>query len=322
MAADRGSPDATSALYSGPIIDAHQHFWDPSKNCHPWLSEGGDIPFRYGDYGAIKRRYLPDDYRADADAHAVVQTVYIETEWDPRDPVGETRYATSLAERYGWPNAIVAQAWLDREDVADVLDAQSRHSLVRGVRHKPGGASDPADARASPSLMSDERWRRGYALLAGHGMMFDLQTAWWHLDEAGRLADDFPGIPIILNHTGLPSDRSEAGLRQWHAAMTRFAERPNASVKISGLGQRGMPWSVAANAWIVRETIAMFGPHRAMFASNFPVDSLCASYDTILSGFKHIVAALPAADQAALFHGTAERMYRPARAVLRLGPGR
>ena len=54
----------------------------------------------------------------------------------------------------------------------------------------------------------------------------------------------------------------------------------------------------------------MFGPDRAMFASNFPVDSLCGSFDTIFSGFKRITARYSAADQARLFCETAREVYR------------
>ena len=75
------------ALWNGPIVDAHQHFWDPTGNNHPWLQPGVLIPFRYGDYSAIKRRYLPEDYLADTSDHAVCETVYVETEWDPAMPV-------------------------------------------------------------------------------------------------------------------------------------------------------------------------------------------------------------------------------------------
>jgi predicted TIM-barrel fold metal-dependent hydrolase len=148
------------------------------------------------------------------------------------------------------------------------------------------------------TLMSHETWRRGYALLEQHGLHFDLQTPWWNLDEAIRLARDFPRTLVILNHAGLPADRSAQGLADWHAAMARFSEEPNVRVKISGLGQRGRPCSVEDNRWIVEEIIAMFGAHRAMFASNFPVDSLCASFDTIYSGFKRIAARYSQADQA------------------------
>jgi len=56
--------------------------------------------------------------------------------------------------------------------------------------------------------------------------------------------------------------------------------------------------------------IAMFGTDRVMFASNFPVDSLCGSFDDIYSGFKSIVADLPRADQERLFYSNAQRIYR------------
>lgn len=49
-----------------PIVDAHQHFWDPRVNYHPWLCDQPPIPFRYGDYSALRRPYLPADYFADA----------------------------------------------------------------------------------------------------------------------------------------------------------------------------------------------------------------------------------------------------------------
>jgi predicted TIM-barrel fold metal-dependent hydrolase len=293
------------ALWSGPIVDAHQHFWDPIANDHPWLRPDVVIPFRYGDYSAIKRRYLPADYLADTVGHRISDTVYVEAEWNPSAPTDETRYASELAKRHGLPTAIVAQAWLDRDDVTMVLAGQAVFPLVRSVRHKPGGPVTPDAVGGQRTLMSHETWRRGYALLEQHGLHFDLQTPWWNLDEAIRLARDFPRTLVILNHAGLPADRSAQGLADWHAAMARFSEEPNVRVKISGLGQR-----VEDNRWIVEEIIAMFGAHRAMFASNFPVDSLCASFDTIYSGFKRIAARYSQADQAYLFCETARNVYR------------
>lgn len=297
-------------VYSGPIVDAHHHFWDPQANYHPWLAEGANIPFRYGDYSAIKRRYLPPDYFADAGEHNVVQTVYVETEWDPSDPIGETRFIEQIAARYGVPNAVVAQAWLDHPDAIAVLAEQALFASVRSVRHKPGGPASPDDVGLQHTLMSDEHWRRSYATLHDLGLRFDLQTPWWNLPEAGLLARDFPHTTLILNHAGLPSDRSTEGLAGWHKAMAKLAEQPNVMVKISGLGLPGRRWSVQDNGWIVSEIIAMFGTDRAMFASNFPVDSLCGSFNDIYSGFKHIVRDLPRADQERLFYSNAQRIYR------------
>lgn len=305
-------------LYDGPIVDAHHHFWDPLHNDHPWLSSSAMIPFRYGDYSAIKRRYFPEDYFADAGAHRVIETVYVETEWNPLDPIGETRFIHQVAARYGAPHAVVAQAWLDAPDAAEVLATQAGFARVRSVRHKPGGPSRWEDVGHSRSLMSDEQWRRGFAELGRHGLHFDLQTPWWNLVEAEQLARDFPQTLLILNHAGLPSDRSAQGLAAWHKAMARFAECPNVAVKISGIGQAGKRWSAHDNEWIVRETIAMFGAERAMFASNFPVDGLCGSFDEIYSGFKTIVSGLPRDSQEQLFYRNARRIYRTVPDAVRL----
>jgi predicted TIM-barrel fold metal-dependent hydrolase len=289
------------------IVDAHQHFWDPVANYHPWLRDEPPVPFRYGDYSAIRRRYLPADYLADARDWSIAGTVYVETEWDPRDPVGETRYVERLRRETGLPTVSVAQGWLDRDDCPAVLEAQARFSFVRSVRHKP--RANAAAAERAPGGMTDASWRAGFALLAQNGLRFDLQTPWWHLHEAAQLARDFADTQIILNHAGLPSDRSAAGLDGWRRAMATLATCPNAAVKISGIGQAGTPWTVAANRGIVLTVIELFGVERCMFASNFPVDSLCADFDTIFSGFREIVRDFSSAEQRALFCGNARRIY-------------
>ena len=50
--------DADGAL---PIVDAHHHVWDLRADRHPWLQDESPIPFRYGDYRALRRDYLPAD---------------------------------------------------------------------------------------------------------------------------------------------------------------------------------------------------------------------------------------------------------------------
>jgi len=293
------------------VIDPHQHFWDLSLGKHPWLCLDPVRSFRYGDYTAIRKSYLPEDYRRDCARHDIVKTVYVETEWDPADPSGEVRWVEGIARRYGVPNAVVAQAWLDRDDVEHVLASHARCPLVRGVRHKPRASASASEvAPGAPGTMGDPRWRAGFALLERYGFSFDLQTPFWHLEEAAGLARAFPSTTIILNHTGLPADRTAAGLDAWRSSMALLAKEPNVCVKISGLGLRGRPWRVEDNARVVLDTIELFGCERCMFASNFPVDSLVASFDTIFDGFRWITRAFPPADHRKLFHDNAVRIYR------------
>jgi predicted TIM-barrel fold metal-dependent hydrolase len=158
--------------------------------------------------------------------------------------------------------------------------------------------------------MDDPAWRRGYALLERFGWSFDLQTPWWHLAAAADLAADFPGILMIINHTGLPSDRSAEGLAGWRSALAQVAAHRNVALKISGLGEKGQPWTLVANQQIILDAIAIFGVDRCMFASNFPVDRLVGPFSTIFHGFRSAVSDRPAADIRSLLHDNAVRLYR------------
>ncbi len=292
------------------ILDAHQHFWDLSANYLPWLRDK-PISFRYGNYDALKRNYLPPDYRQDAGKYEIAGSVFVETEWDPSDPLGEVAWVGELRAREKLPSVMVAQAWLDQPDAESVLASYGQTEFVRGIRHKPKSVVRPELVEeGAPGSMGDPKWRAGFAKLAPNGLSFDLQTPWWHLYEAADLAQRFPETQVILNHTGLPSDRSKEGLEGWAKAMRVLADNSSAAVKISGLGQPNQPWMVAANRRIVLDTIEIFGVERCMFASNFPVDSLVATFETIFDGFDAITADFPAADREALFVGNAARIYR------------
>jgi predicted TIM-barrel fold metal-dependent hydrolase len=294
------------------IVDAHHHLWDLGGRLHyPWLMEEPMIPFRYGDYSGIRRNYLPADFRRDSARQNVIATVHMEAEVKRDDPVAETKWIHEVAEKHGFPNAVIGHARFERDDIAQILRGHAAFPLMRAIRQKPRAApSREAIVKGAPGAMSDPKWRAGYAKLAEFGLHYELQAPYWHLYEAAELARDFPHITIVLNHTGLPADRSEAGLTEWREAMAAFASEPNTRVKISGIGLSGGAWTVAANRPVVLTAIALFGAGRCMFASNFPVDGVCASYDTILNGFKEIVADLSDVDQRRLFRDNALREYR------------
>jgi predicted TIM-barrel fold metal-dependent hydrolase len=115
---------------------------------------------------------------------------------------------------------------------------------------------------------------------------------------------------MILLHTGLPADRSDEALAAWRAALETVAAQPNVAIKISGLGRKGLPWTLTANGAIIRDAINIFEPERAMFASNFPVDGLAGSFPMIYGGFRAAVSNRPIEERRMLFHDTASRIYR------------
>jgi predicted TIM-barrel fold metal-dependent hydrolase len=60
----------------------------------------------------------------------------------------------------------------------------------------------------------------------------------------------------------------------------------------------------------IEPCIELFGPHRCMFESNFPVDKMGIGWVALWNAFKRIAAGASAAEKAALFGGTARRAYR------------
>jgi len=300
-------------MTSQPIIDAHHHLWDLNLRKHPWLDGRREIStFRYGNYSKIMKNYLLSDYQKDWANHTIVKSIYVEAEWDPNDPIGETEWVQRYHDETGFPNAMVAQIWFEQENANDILQGHSAFPIVRSVRQKPktNATQKPFDF-GEPGSMSDPKFRKGYRKLSKYGLHYDLQTPWWHLREAADLAQTFPETLIILNHTGLPADRSPEGLKNWLAAIQEFAFEPNTAVKISGIGVQDALWVDNENSWIILKTIETFGVNRCMFASNFPVDSLCTPMEIIYNKFKTIVKNYPLESQAALFHDNAVNFYKP-----------
>jgi predicted TIM-barrel fold metal-dependent hydrolase len=60
----------------------------------------------------------------------------------------------------------------------------------------------------------------------------------------------------------------------------------------------------------MRAAIAIFGPQRCTFASNYPVDSLVAPFGAILAAFRAAIADRTLAEQAMLLSRNALRIYR------------
>ncbi len=294
------------------FVDAHQHFQDLAHNPYPWLSERDRPPALEGDLEQIRRDYLPPDYHRDVAAAEVRKSVHVENGWDRCDPVGETRWLEALIGRTGEPTAIVAYADLADTRVGETLEAHlAASTAVRGIRQILNWHPDPSlQSVPSPDLMQSTAWRNGFALLESRGLSFDLQIYWPQMDQALALASAFPGTTIILDHFGMPIDRTREGVCAWASALRRLAQAPNVAVKLSGLGLGHPAWTALDTVPLLTRTIELFGPERVMVGTNLPVDRLFADGSAIVQALGAAVAPLAEAEAHAVFCGTAERLYR------------
>lgn len=297
-------------LYDGPILDAHHHLWDLGMRCHPWLAGGAGDKGGLDGLERLKRDYLVEDYRRDAARQNVVATVHIEATWRPGDPGGETAWLDRLDKSQGVASRYVAGVALGEPGAGAQLEAEARHPRVVGIRDILSWDPDPARSFARRGdLMADPAWRADLGRMAGLGLVFDLMVFAPQLADAARLAADFPDQVFALNHCGSPIDRSPAGMKAWRDGLRLLARQENVRIKISDLVAYDHDWTLASLREVTLHCIDCFGPKRALFASDFPVAGLHATFDEVFDSFKAIVRDFTPAEQRALFYGNARQLY-------------
>ena len=221
----------------------------------------------------IRRSYLPADYRRDSRRFDVVKTVYVEAEWNSNDPIGETRWvhemaaAARLAERHGGAGLVRPRRCSRRAGTAGGVSARQE----RAAQAEIGRAASGRQARPARLDGLSQLAKRLCTACRARAALRPADTL-VALRGRSRAGPRFPGTIIIVNHTGLPADRSAEGLAGWRGAMELLAREPNVMLKISGIGVPGHRWTPELQGPVVRDAIGIFGAERAMFASNFPVE--------------------------------------------------
>jgi L-fuconolactonase len=305
------------------IVDPHHHLWPA----------GGALP-----YGLA-------ELEADVSSgHRVVSTVFMEcgaayhTDGPAHlAPVGETEFVAAQAARASTPliAGIVGRADLRFEGLDEVLDAHAEASggLFRGIRHALACAEHPdtlkIPGRSPAGLAQDPAFIAGVARLGQRDYTYDS----WHYHpqnpEFAALARAVPDTLMVLDHFGTPlgvgpyATQREEIFERWCADMVEIAACENTVIKLGGLAMpdNGFGWDtatrpptsaefVAAQGRYYRHAIETFGPQRCMFESNFPIDRWSLSYRVLWNALKTIAAGYSNSERAAMFAGTARRVYQ------------
>lgn len=294
------------------IIDAHHHLWDLERVDYPWLKDDIKKDFLFGEYSKIRKNYLPEDMRRQMSGWNVEMTVHVEAERADGEQLKETAWLSEMHDRFRLPNAIVGHVWLADPDVEDRLREHMQYPLFRGVRSKPRTGHNAREANLTgPATMSDPQWRRGLKVLEKLGLAYDFRVPFFHLKEGAELPGLCPGLQFIVNHAGLPRDRSPEGLAIWREGMKALAAHPNVAMKVSGISLPGMAWTAETQGGVILETIDMFGIDRCMFASNFPPDNCVTEFAPMMEAFQEVMSRFTDDERDRFFYANAKRYYRP-----------
>lgn len=271
------------------LLDAHVHLWDPSLRRYSWLD---DAP-------ALRRAYRPAELDGGAGPTGVI---VVEAGCD--DPSGELDWIETLAADWPVIRAVVAHAPLEHgASVGGLLADFARRPLVAGVRR------NVQDETAG--FMDDPDFIAGVRALAPHGLTFDACVRAHQLVELTRLVDRCPEVTFVLDHLGKPNIRHHQWEPWWHE-IADLAGRPNVFAKLSGLTTEADLdlWRTSDIRPYLDHALAVFGPRRCLFGSDWPVATLATSYQRWVDLIHETIAELPAPDRDEVLAGTATRVYR------------
>jgi L-fuconolactonase len=289
-------------LYDGEIVDTHLHLWDLKVMRPPWI-EGTTGHAR----DVLAHDHKLADFAEAARGLKVTRAVYMEVDVAESDEIKEAEYVTGLiAEGKSPMVAAVISGRPASDGFGDYLDHFKSHSSVKGLRQVLHTGATPPDYCLEPSFV------RGVQILGDRGLTFDLCLRNDQLETGARLIERCPGTRFVLDHCGNPH-AGKNDLDAWRKGLAKIAALKDRTVicKVSGLyaNVKAADWPAERLAPIVRSVIDLFGWDRVIFAGDWPVVNLGASYRVWVDSLKQIVRDDAPTDQAKLFRDNALRFY-------------
>jgi L-fuconolactonase len=277
------------------VVDAHHHFWDPTRRDYYWMSSEVD---------AIRRPFGPEDLRPLLAASGVDRTVVVQT----IPSLDETREFLATAAATDFVAGVVG--WVDLADPA-VED------VIAGLQGGPGGAF-LVGLRHQVHDEPDANWllrkdvQRGVKAVGQAGLVYDILVRTRELPAALAMVRNLPDVRFVIDHIAKPRIAAGPTDAEWEAALAPLADFPNVSCKLSGMVTEASlaSWTADDLKPYVRRAVEWFGPERSMFGSDWPVCLLAAPYERVVDALRYSVSDLNPAERDAVFGGNAIRLYR------------
>jgi L-fuconolactonase len=287
------SPPSTRRRMPFPVIDAHQHVWDPAKAAYDWLGP---------EMAPIDTAKTFDDLAPELRACGIDATILVQS----ADNADDTALMRETAAAHPEIVGIVGYAPLaDAEATAAVLDSWANDSLYVGVRNLIHDLPDP-DWLLRPEVDA------GLGELEARGMPFDLVAVLpRHLELVPILSERHPELRIVIDHLAKPPIGLDTN-EPWRRLIAQAAENSLVTAKVSGL------YSATADsgAWTTEQlrpffddVLEFFGPQRLMYGGDWPISVLSGGYTRVWNGLLPLFDGLDAVDRERLLGRNAAEIY-------------
>lgn len=274
-------------------IDAHQHCWQLAARTGQWPPAS---------LAQIHRDFAPADLAPLLAQHGIATTVLVQSLPSATD----TRFLLELADATAFIGGVVGWVDLKAPDAAAQIALVARHPKLKGLRPMLQDLDDD-DWIADPQLA------RAVAAMQAHGLTLDALVLPRHLPALLEFARMYPALPVVIDHAAKPPIASgdAAAMEAWRTGLARLAALPQVSCKLSGLvTEAGPSWDVALLRPFVEHVLGVFGAHRVLWSSDWPVLNLASDYAGWIAASEQLLAYLDDADRERIFGLNARRFYR------------
>ncbi|GGD29946.1 metal-dependent hydrolase [Microbacterium faecale] len=277
-----------------PIIDAHQHVWDPARGDYGWLA---------GEPDSINRAFTLEELLPELRAAGVDRVVQVQS----ADHVQDTELMLESAARHEEVAAIVAYAPLGRpDDAARIVESWRGNSLMVGVRNLIHNMPDP-------SWLLRPEVDEGLGILERAGLTFDLVSVLpRHLELVPIISERHPDLRIVIDHLSKPPIGAEER-EPWWSLIGAAAENPNVFGKVSGLYPSvGDPAGGTSDlvAPFFDRALELFGSERLMYGGDWPISVVAGGYTRVWQTLQPLFNTLGTRDRERVLGGTAAEFYR------------
>jgi L-fuconolactonase len=277
------------------IVDAHQHFWDPTRGDYDWLKP--DNP--------IHRVFGTADLRPILVATGIDATILVQA----AATVAETDYLLEIARDAKFILGVVG--WIDllAPDAADEVRRRAADPLFLGVRPMLQDI-EQSDWILQPALTP------ALNAIAAEGLVFDALILSHQIAVITELATRHPQLSIVLDHAAKPKLGNADAMIAWARDMEALAACPNVTCKVSGLLTELPPGGGLDDvSRAVGVLFDLFGPQRLIWGSDWPVLTLAGDYQAWFDLARESVAAKEPNAVRAVMGDNGVRIYRPSRHI-------
>ena len=289
--------EALAADEAVAAIDAHTHFYDPTRpEGVPWPGKGDK---------ELYRRVLPPELKELTRKQNVGGTIAVEASpW-----LDDNAWLLGLAAREPFVVGVVGNLDPAKDGFADHFKKFAKDPLYRGIRINHGDLAKGLDSKA---------YVKNLGLIGELDRELDVNGGPAMPADVARLAKALPELRIVINHcANLPIDGKPVP-GAWLAGMNSAAEakrvvcKVSALVEATGKSKKDAPADVDFYRPVLDALWDVFGEDRLIFGSNWPVSDRAAPYSRLFDIVNTYFTAKGKTARAKFLRDNAIAAYKPA----------